>query len=373
MSWGHHTGTVHDGTGRGHHADGGSPIDANGADGRDHSAHYLFLIIGTPLVAFLIAASAMFESRGLPIPLVRIGTGAAGLILQTIPFMLVGAMMSAAVSTFVSADALERHVPKSLAGGLAMAMIGGLCLPVCDCMVVPTFANLVRKRLPLPYATALLCAAPVMNPMAIWSTWFAFTGSPWMVAARVGLGMLVASAVGVSFAVRPSRSPAVRDLPLTRGRTPACDGCAVQHAGQDGRSRFVHFLRHTHDDVMRMMPILLSGTIAASIVRTALSPLTDGSGTIDGIGAVTLIAAAMAIAFLCSLCSTSDAVIAASMTGVLPASAMLAFLLFGPMLDLKNTLMLVTECRPRFIIRFVVTVAAACFLVAVAIHLTTGA
>jgi len=124
---------------------------------------------------------------------------------------------------------------------------------------------------------------------------------------------------------------------------------------------------------MRMMPILLSGTIAASIVRTALSPLTDGSGTIDGIGAVTLIAAAMAIAFLCSLCSTSDAVIAASMTGVLPASAMLAFLLFGPMLDLKNTLMLVTECRPRFIIRFVVTVAAACFLVAVAIHLTTGA
>ena len=264
-------------------------------------------------------------------------------------------------------------MPKSLAGGLAMAMIGGLCLPVCDCMVVPTFANLVRKRLPLPYATALLCAAPVMNPMAIWSTWFAFTGSPWMVTARVGLGMLVASAVGLSFAVRPSRSPAVRDLPLTRGRTPACDGCAVQHAGQDGRSRFVHFLRHTHDDVMRMMPILLSGTIAASIVRTALSPLTDGSGTIDGIGAVTLIAAAMAIAFLCSLCSTSDAVIAASMTGVLPASAMLAFLLFGPMLDLKNTLMLVMECRPRFIIRFVVTVAAACFLVAVAIHLTTGA
>ncbi len=135
-------------------------------------------------MAFLIAASAMFESRGLPIPLVRIGTGAAGLILQTIPFMLVGAMMSAAVSTFVSADALERHVPKSLAGGLAMAMIGGLCLPVCDCMVVPTFANLVRKRLPLPYATALLCAAPVMNPMAMWPTWFAFTGSPWMVAAR---------------------------------------------------------------------------------------------------------------------------------------------------------------------------------------------
>ncbi|AHJ18985.1 putative membrane spanning protein [Bifidobacterium breve JCM 7019] len=369
MSSGHHTGTVHGVIGRGHHA-----VDANGGDERDHSAHYLFLIIGAPLVAFLIAASSMFESHGLPIPLVRIGTGVSGLILQTIPFMLSAAMMSAAVSTFVSADALDRHMPRSLAGGLAMAIIGGLCLPVCDCMVVPTFANLVRKRLPLPYATALLCAAPAMNPMAIWSTWFAFTGSPWMVTARVGLGVLVAIAVGLSFALRPAHSSTVRDIPLATGRTPACNGCtARQPAERDGRSRFAHFLRHTHDDVMRMMPILLFGTIAASVVRTALSPLPDDSVTIDGISAVALIAAAMAMAFLCSLCSTSDAVIATSITGVLPTSAMLAFLLFGPMLDLKNTLMLVTECRPRFIIRFITTVTAACFLVAVAIHLTTGA
>ncbi len=206
MSWGHHTGTVHDGTGRGHHADGGSPIDANSADGRDHSAHYLFLIIGTPLVAFLIAASAMFESRGLPIPLVRIGTGAAGLICRR--SVHAGGRDDVGSGQHIrQRRCVGAALPKSLAGGLAMAMIGGLCLPVCDCMVVPTFANLVRKRLPLPYATALLCAAPVMNPMAIWSTWFAFTGSPWMVAARVGLGMLVASAVGLSFAVRPSRSP----------------------------------------------------------------------------------------------------------------------------------------------------------------------
>ncbi|MCB5392072.1 hypothetical protein LIP47_15105, partial [Eggerthella lenta] len=65
MSSGHHTGTVHGVIGRGHHA-----VDANGGDERDHSTHYLFLIIGAPLAAFLIAASSMFESHGLPIPLV---------------------------------------------------------------------------------------------------------------------------------------------------------------------------------------------------------------------------------------------------------------------------------------------------------------
>lgn len=193
---------------------------------QDHSANYLFLIIGTPLVAFLIAASAMLESRGFPVPLVRIGTGAAGLILQAIPFMLLGAMMSAAVSTFVSADFLARHIPKSLAGGLAAALVAGLCLPVCDCMVVPTFANLMRKRLPLPCAVTFLCAVPVMNPMAIWSTWFAFTDKPGMVAARVGLGMVVAIVAGVSFAVWPLRSPAVRERPLTIGRSLVCEDCA---------------------------------------------------------------------------------------------------------------------------------------------------
>lgn len=91
---------------------------------------------------------------------------------------------------------------------------------------------------------------------------------------------------------------------------------------------------------MRMMPILLFGTIIASIMRTALSSLTNGSSTLDDAGAIVLILAAMGLAFLCSLCSTSDAVIAASMIGALPVSAMLAFLVFGPMLDLKNTLML---------------------------------
>ena len=359
---------------------------------QDHSANYLFLIIGTPLVAFLIAASAMLESRGFPVPLVRIGTGAAGLILQAIPFMLLGAMMSAAVSTFVSADFLARHIPKSLAGGLAAALVAGLCLPVCDCMVVPTFANLMRKRLPLPCAVTFLCAVPVMNPMAIWSTWFAFTDKPWMVAARMGLGMVVAIVAGVSFAVWPLRSPAVRERPLTIGRSLICEDCAgatgdspeshpqsalptAPAGGGTGRGleRFTHFIRHTHDDFMRMMPILLFGTIIASIMRTALSSLTNGSSTLDDAGAIVLILTAMGLAFLCSLCSTSDAVIAASMIGALPVSAMLAFLVFGPMLDLKNTLMLATECRPRFIIRFIATVAAACFLAAIAAHLVMGA
>ncbi|TPF86197.1 hypothetical protein BW13_06810 [Bifidobacterium sp. UTCIF-37] len=97
-------------------------------------------------------------------------------------------------------------------------------------------------------------------------------------------------------------------------------------------TRIFPALRHTHDDFMRMMPILLFGTIIASIMRTGLSSLTSESNRLDDASAIVLILVAMGLAFLCSLCSTSDAVIAASMTGVLPVSAMLAFLIFGAVL-----------------------------------------
>ena len=90
----------------------------------DHSAHYLFLIVGAPLAAFLIAASRAFETHGLTIPLVRITTGIAGLMLQAIPFMMLGALMSAAVTTFVSESLIRRHIPHSTFGGLAIGQIG---------------------------------------------------------------------------------------------------------------------------------------------------------------------------------------------------------------------------------------------------------
>ena len=227
-------------------------------------------------------------------------------------------------------------------------------------MVVPTFANLMRKRLPLPCAVTFLCAVPVMNPMAIWSTWFAFTDKPWMVAARMGLGMVVAIVAGVSFAVWPLRSPAVRERPLTIGRSLVCEDCA----GATGDSPESH-----PQSALPTAPA--GGGTGRGLER--FTHLTNGSSTLDDAGAIVLILAAMGLAFLCSLCSTSDAVIAASMIGALPVSAMLAFLVFGPMLDLKNTLMLATECRPRFIIRFIATVAAACFLAAIAAHLVMGA
>lgn len=370
------------------------------------SSNYLFLIIGIPVIAFVIKAAPALQARS-HVPLMNIANGATGLLLQAVPFVLIGVLVSAAVETWVSADFIERHFPRSTVAGFAVALVAGLCMPVCDCIVVPTFARLVRRRLPLPCAVTFLCAVPVMNPVAVWSTWFAFSDKPWMVAARVGLGMLVALLVGMSFLLVPMRSEVVRSEPKRTSNDSfgitACASCSACASEADGTPRtdtagFTRpcisadpmpmpmpmakarrapaetlplYIRHIHDDFLQLMPIILFGILVTSSIRTAL-----GTDPASAIGATTLpaaIAAMMGIAYISSICSTSDAVIARSLATAFPTSALLGFLLFGPMLDLKNTLMLITECRTRFTVRIAFTITLACFCVAYASHWFLGA
>ena len=65
----------------------------------------------------------------------------------------------------------------------------------------------------------------------------------------------------------------------------------------------------------------------------------------------------MGFAYVLSLCSTSDAFVAASFNSMFPPAALLSFLVFGPMLDLKNTLMLLAVFRKGFVLKFSLLIA----------------
>ena len=354
------------------------------------SSHYLYLIIGIPAAAFVIAALPTFQARGIPLPLNNIAAGSIGLLLQAIPFVLIGVLISGAVETWMTEGFIERHFPRTVFGGFMVALLAGLCMPVCDCVVVPTFARLVGKRLPLPYAVTFLCAVPVINPVAIWSTWFAFWDTPWMVAARIGLGCVVALIVGASFLIIPTNNPVVRSPNAsaddhTRGLAShmldllvASPSCATPHAAMQEskpetrtRSELIvaalrklpDYARHIHDDFMTMMPIILFGVLITSTIRALLG--TDPSSKLKFTGLIGAIAIMMAIAYVSSLCSTSDAVIARSLATAFPTPSILAFLIFGPILDLKNTLMLMSQCHWKFTLRLALTITLTCFLVTV--------
>lgn len=343
------------------------------------SAHYLFLIAGVPFAALIIAMAPALQAR---YPWFLIDTtvrGVAGLLLQAIPFTLIGVLVSAAVETWVTADFIEKHAPKSIANGFLAAILAGVCVPVCDCVVVPTFSRLVARKLPLPCAITFLCAVPVVNPVSVLATWYAFADAPAIVVMRVALGVGIALLVGVSFAIFPPKSPVLRNENLLKNSFHSESSCLLNcncnHAKNQDYSekssiqnhskksiylQIKQYVQHIHEDFLKLLPIIACGTIVASVIRAWLGA--DPASRVQANNIWLAIPAMMAIAYLSSLCSSSDAVIARSLASSLPMSSVLVFLLFGPMLDLKNTLMLVADCRGKFVLRLTLTIVCVCFL-----------
>lgn len=338
-----------------------------------NSANYLYLIIGIPFISLIIAMFPALQARNPWMPVNTIIMGVAGLLLQAVPFTLIGVLVSAAVETWVTADFIEKHAPKSIANGFLAAILAGVCVPVCDCVVVPTFSRLVARKLPLPCAVTFLCAVPVVNPVSIWATWYAFADVPAVAVTRVALGVGVALLVGISFVIFPVKSQVLREKFFIKSCGSTCDSCDFDNnvgpliSFKDHLKIYAH---HVYADFMRLMPIILFGTTVASIIRVWLGA--DPASKINTTTVFVAIPAMMLIAYASSLCSSSDAVIARSLAASLPMSSVIVFLLFGPMLDIKNTLMLIEDFKGKFVIRLTATIVVICLLAALLVHLAWG-
>ena len=338
-----------------------------------NSANYLYLIIGIPFISLIIAMFPALQARNPWMPVNTIIMGVAGLLLQAVPFTLIGVLVSAAVETWITADFIEKHAPKSIANGFLAAILAGVCVPVCDCVVVPTFSRLVARKLPLPCAVTFLCAVPVVNPVSIWATWYAFADVPAVAVTRLALGVGVALLVGISFVIFPVKSQVLREKFFIKSCGSTCDSCDFDN--NDGplisfKDHLKIYAHHVYADFMRLMPIILFGTTVASIIRVWLGA--DPASKINTTTVFVAIPAMMLIAYASSLCSSSDAVIARSLASSLPMSSVIVFLLFGPMLDIKNTLMLIEDFKGKFVIRLTATIAVICLLAALLVHLAWG-
>jgi len=113
------------------------------------------------------------------------------------PFLAIGALLSAVIEVFIPAERMLRWIPKSVFGGVAMGVGAGFVLPTCECGVVPVARRLMHKGVPPFIAIAYMLAAPIVNPVVLASTYFAFRGNVSMVLGRIVIAALVASALGL--------------------------------------------------------------------------------------------------------------------------------------------------------------------------------
>lgn len=264
---------------------------------------------------------------------------AAAIVLEAMPFLAAGSLLSAIVEVCVSSERLVRLVPRSTLGRIGMGIGAGVVLPTCECGVVPVARRLLRKGLPASTTLAYLIAAPILNPIVLISTYVAFRGELAMVGGRAGVAGLVAFAVGWLMRGQ-AREQVLRDSAAPHGGDHdhaahthgghAHDGHAHDgHAHDHGRFRAV--LHHAADDFLTMGAWLILGSLAAATLKVLMPPETFG---LLEANQVVAIGGMMALAVALSVCSEADAFVAASFV-TLPAIAHLAFITIGPMVDLK--------------------------------------
>lgn len=235
--------------------------------------------------------------------------------LQAMPFLVFGVFLSAAVTVLVPVDRLLAKLPRSPALAVPLAGAAGAVLPGCECASVPLAASLIRRGVPQAPALAFLLAAPAINPVVLVATAVAFPGRPEMVVARFTASLAAAATMGW-FWLRLGRPELLRLRPS-----------ASQH-GRGRASIFVDVMRHDllHTGGYLVLGAGLAASVNVLVPRTWLPALNQQ--------AVTAVVALAALAVLVAICSEADAFVAASFTQFSP-TAMLAFMVVGPMVDLK--------------------------------------
>jgi uncharacterized membrane protein YraQ (UPF0718 family) len=262
------------------------------------------------------------------------------IVIEALPFILMGAAASAAIAVWVPDGAFARlaRLPRPLQVPAAAA--AGVAMPVCECGSVPVARRLIVRGLHPAAGLAFMLAAPVLNPIVLASTWVAYEAAgsaAEMTAARAVLGLTVAVAAGLLI----GRSSA-GELLRARGH----EG----HLHDDGNpedSAAGSFVQHLASDFLFMGRFLVLGAAVAALLQTvvpqdALSSVADA----PVIGALALMAMAVAL----SLCSEADAFVAVSFTAF-PLGSQLAFLVLGPAVDAKLAVLYGVTFRDRFVLR----------------------
>jgi uncharacterized protein len=290
----------------------------------------------------------------------------SSLLLQAVPLVMMGAFVAALIGAFVPGSVFTRlaRLPEPLQ--IPAAAVAGFAFPVCECGSVPVARRLVARGVIPSAAVTFMLAAPILNPIVIASTFIAYRGRDilWpMVLGRAGLGFAAAMAVG--WVIGPRRDDFLRQVPTED--LSACGyhedgpGCACGETHDCDRRREPRrrqFCNYLAGDFAFMGRFLILGAAVAAALQTVVPQSILGSVADTPVVSILTM---MALAFALSLCSESDAFVAASFVqfGVGPQ---LAFLVFGPMMDAKLAFLYNATFSKGFL-RTVVGVAAAVTLV----------
>jgi uncharacterized membrane protein YraQ (UPF0718 family) len=279
-----------------------------------------------------------------------LGITFVSIFLEALPFMLMGSLIGGLIEIFVSKESLARILPKTSIKSIFIAAGVGLIFPVCECAIVPVVKRLFQKGLPLGAGISFLLGGPIVNPLVVLSTAVAY-GYDWSMAInRLLIGYLIAVTIGFLVELFFNKRKALTQQALDSPAQCSCghDHCCGQsHAPQGTVKKIIHAMQHAADDFLDIGRYLVFGAFIAACLQSVIS---RGDLAIVADSPIVSILAMMLLAIILNLCSEADAFVAASFRTTIPLTAQLAFMVLGPMLDIKLVLMYFRIFRKRLIL-----------------------
>ncbi|MCC5599427.1 permease [Nostoc favosum] len=314
------------------------------------------------------------------------------LLVEAMPFLLLGVLFSSLLLFFVDERKLVEKMPKNpLLGALVGSMIGFL-FPVCECGNVPVARRFLIQGVPTPVAIGFLLAAPTINPVVIWATWTAFRDQPEIVVLRVVFSLAIATIIGFVFSFQKDLNPIVQPAiarymkfnppaqPQTKRRGKRYQvqqEATVPNLLQSGTyilggkasipmridanlvpptlistsdKPLAAKLRLVVDNSIQELRELGGVMILGSAIAAAIQVLAPRELILSlGAGPITSIVVMLILAVVVSICSTVDSFFALSFASTFSSGSLLAFLVFGPMIDIKSVGLMLSIFKPKTI------------------------
>lgn len=293
-----------------------------------------------------------------------------GIFIEALPFLMAGVLVSSAIHLFVTPADLRRLTPRTPLLAALFGALLGLAFPVCECGSIPATRRLLAKGGALPMAIAFALAAPVINPIVLIATLIAF-GSWQMVAWRAGLTIVIAVLIALVVGVTSRRELLLAPGVVEEQEHALCDHEQHQHhVALPTRGSLLqnaeHVLIHARGELFEMMRYLIAGAMLAALLQTLVpqQPL-----LLLGEDRTVSVVVLMLLALILSVCSTVDSFIALSFAATFTPGAVVAFLVFGPMIDIKSTLMLTTTFNRRTVAIMALLCAQLSLLAGIAVNM----
>ena len=301
---------------------------------------------------------------------------------ESLPFLLLGSLISAIVETYVSNETISKLIPKNKILGSIVGVFLGFFLPACDCAVIPVSKRLLKKKVPINVAISFMLASPIINPVVLLSTYNAFyRTNPEIFWYRLLYGIIISLLIGTIMGIIFGKKEVITNN-ITINKEECCHchehdnskkiennfkksdlkkcSCHCEkHLNHNLKNDILSISRHTAYDLIEVAKYLMFGALIASLVQVLLPRsiliIFDNNQILS-------IIVLMIFAYLISLCSTSDSFVGKSLLGAFNESSIIAYLLLGPMIDIKNTIVLLGNYKKSFVVTLISLIFIVIFL-----------